>query len=241
MRKASGTKMTQGNADNDKLPVLDRATIEKAYARWAPVYDLVFGPLLDIGRRTATNAASRIGGRILNVGVGTGLELPYFDRSHDVIGVDISEPMLRKAQERVDREKLTNVKGLLVMDGANLAFDDASFDCVVAQFVITTVPQPEKTLDEFARVLKPGGEIVLVNHIGAERGLRASFERWFSRHARKLGWTPEFPFSRISDWAQAHGGVKLIERRSVQPFGVFTLMRFERVAPAGEMLEAATA
>jgi phosphatidylethanolamine/phosphatidyl-N-methylethanolamine N-methyltransferase len=220
---------------------LDRATIEKAYARWAPVYDLVFGPLLDMGRRTATNAATRVGGRILNVGVGTGLELPYFDKSHEVIGVDISEPMLRKAQERVDREKLVNVKGLCVMDGANLSFADGSFDCVVAQFVITTVPQPEKTLDEFARVLKPGGEIILVNHIGAERGLRASFERWFSQHARKLGWSPEFPFKRISDWAEKNGNVRLLERRTVPPFGVFTLMRFSRATAENVSPAAATA
>ncbi|MBY0532139.1 MAG: class I SAM-dependent methyltransferase [Xanthobacteraceae bacterium] len=220
---------------------LDRATIEKAYARWAPVYDLVFGPLLDMGRRTATTAATRVGGRILNVGVGTGLELPYFEKSHEVIGVDISEPMLRKAQERVDREKLQNVKGLCVMDGANLSFADGSFDCVVAQFVITTVPQPEKTLDEFARVLKPGGEIVLVNHIGAERGLRASFERWFSQHARKLGWSPEFPFKRLSDWAEKNGNVRLVERRTVPPFGVFTLMRFARQAAASAKPAAATA
>ena len=220
---------------------LDRVTIEKAYARWAPVYDLVFGPLLDVGRRTATNAATRIGGRILNVGVGTGLELPYFDKSHEVIGVDISEPMLRKAQERVDREKLHNVKGLCVMDGANLSFADGSFDCVVAQFVITTVPQPEKTLDEFARVLKPGGEIVLVNHIGAERGLRASFERWFSQHARKLGWSPEFLFKRIADWAEKNGHVRLVERRTVPPFGVFTLMRFARDGVAAARPAAATA
>jgi phosphatidylethanolamine/phosphatidyl-N-methylethanolamine N-methyltransferase len=220
---------------------LDRATIEKAYARWAPVYDVVFGPLLDMGRRTATNAATRIGGRILNVGVGTGLELPYFDKSHEVVGVDISEPMLRKAQERIDREKLVNVKGLSVMDGANLAFADGSFDCVVAQFVITTVPQPEKTLDEFARVLKPGGEIILVNHIGAERGLRASFERWFSQHARKLGWSPEFPFKRISDWAEKNGNVRLVERRTVPPFGVFTLMRFAREDTEDAAPAAATA
>jgi phosphatidylethanolamine/phosphatidyl-N-methylethanolamine N-methyltransferase len=233
--------MTTELSGTEKVQGLDRATIEKAYARWAPVYDLVFGPLLDIGRRTATSAASRIGGRILNVGVGTGLELPYFDKSHDVIGVDISEPMLRRAQERVDREKLTNIKGLTVMDGANLAFADGSFDCVVAQFVITTVPQPEKTLDEFARVLKPGGEIVLVNHIGAERGLRASFERWFSQHARKLGWSPEFPFSRISDWAARNGKVTLLERRTVPPFGVFTLMRFARMGESVARPAAATA
>lgn len=233
--------MNKESAGNGKSSGLDRETIEKAYARWAPVYDLVFGPLLDMGRRTATNAATRIGGRILNVGVGTGLELPYFDRSHEVVGVDISEPMLRKAQERVDREKLHNVKGLCVMDGANLSFADGSFDCVVAQFVITTVPQPEKTLDEFARVLKPGGEIVLVNHIGAERGLRASFERWFSQHARKLGWSPEFPFKRISDWAEKNGHVRLVERRTVPPFGVFTLMRFTRENAANATPAAATA
>jgi phosphatidylethanolamine/phosphatidyl-N-methylethanolamine N-methyltransferase len=232
---------TEDAANGKAGQTLDRQTIEKAYARWAPVYDLVFGPLLDMGRRTATNAATRIGGRILNVGVGTGLELPYFDKSHEVIGVDISEPMLRKAQERVDREKLFNIKGLCVMDGANLSFADNSFDCVVAQFVITTVPQPEKTLDEFARVLKPGGEIVLVNHIGAERGLRASFERWFSQHARKLGWSPEFPFKRISDWAEKNGHVRLLERRTVPPFGVFTLMRFAREDAARAAPAAATA
>jgi phosphatidylethanolamine/phosphatidyl-N-methylethanolamine N-methyltransferase len=235
--------MQDNSGGNEKRQsALDRATIEKAYARWAPVYDLVFGPLLDVGRRTATNAATRVGGKILNVGVGTGLELPYFDKAHEVIGVDISEPMLRKAQERITREKLFNVKGLAVMDGANLAFQDGAFDCVVAQFVITTVPQPEKTLDEFARVLKPGGEIVLVNHIGAERGLRASFERWFSQHARKLGWSPEFPFKRISDWAAQNGSVQLVERRTVPPFGVFTLMRFSRGdAAAAEPQAAATA
>ena len=207
---------------------LDRTTIEKAYARWAPVYDIVFGKVFERGRMASIAAAERIGGRILEVGVGTGISLPDYARSNRLVGIDISEPMLRKAKERVVREKLTNVKGLTVMDGANLAFADASFDCVVAQFVITTVPQPEKTLDEFARVLKPGGEIVLVNHIGAERGLRASFERWFSRHARKLGWTPEFPFARLSDWAAKHGGVRLVERRTVPPFGVFTLLRFTR-------------
>lgn len=232
---------TEAAGNGKEAQGLDRATIEKAYARWAPVYDLVFGPLLDMGRRTATNAATRVGGRILNVGVGTGLELPYFDASHEVVGVDISEPMLRKAQERVEREKLVNVKGLCVMDGANLAFADGSFDCVVAQFVITTVPHPEKTLDEFARVLKPGGEIVLVNHIGAERGLRATFERWFSQHARKLGWSPEFPFKRISDWAEKNGNVRLVERRTVPPFGVFTLMRFSRDAAASVQPAAATA
>ena len=73
---------------------------------------------------------------------------------------------------------------------------------VVAQYVITAVPDPEATLDEFARVLKPGGEIVLVNHIGAETGLRRAFEHWFAPVARRLGWRPEFPWARLARWAE---------------------------------------
>ena len=136
---------------------LDKETIAKAYARWAPVYDLVFGAVFERGRHAAIAAAERIGGRILEVGVGTGISLPDYSRTNRLCGIDISEPMLRKAQQRVDELGLTNVEGLWVMDAEHLSFPDASFDVIVAQYVITTVPNPEATLDEFARVLKPGG------------------------------------------------------------------------------------
>src|SRR6478752_10700188 len=115
---------------------LDRATIEKAYARWAPVYDVVFGKVFERGRRAAIEAAERIGGRILEVGVGTGISLPDYKRTSRLCGVDISEPMLRKAQERVDELGLAHVEGLWVMDAERLSFPDASFDVVVAQYVI---------------------------------------------------------------------------------------------------------
>ena len=88
-------------------------------------------------------------------------------------GVDLSAPMLRKAKARAAEHRLTNVEALAVMDAQRLGFQDGVFDVVVAQYVITAVPDPEATLDEFARVLKPGGEIILVNHLGAEAGLRA--------------------------------------------------------------------
>src|SRR5499426_3521023 len=159
---------------------LDQATLDKAYARWAPVYDMVFGPVFESGRLAAISAAERIGGRILEVGVGTGISLPDYARTNRLVGVDISEPMLRKAQQRVVELGLANVEGLWVMDAEHLSFPDASFDVVVAQYVITTVPNPEATLDEFARVLKPGGEIVLVSRVGAEAGLRRALERWFA-------------------------------------------------------------
>src|SRR5271154_238173 len=160
---------------------LDKDAIAKAYARWAPVYDLVFGAVFDRGRKASIAAAERIGGRILEVGVGTGLSLPDYAPSNRLIGVDLSAPMLRKAKARVRAQRLGNVDGLAVMDAQRLGFHDAVFDVVVAQYVITAVPDPEATLDEFARVIKPGGEIVLVNHLAAEEaGLRQTYERRFA-------------------------------------------------------------
>ncbi|HEX5506976.1 MAG TPA: class I SAM-dependent methyltransferase [Pseudolabrys sp.] len=211
-------------------PELDKHRVERAYARWAPIYDVVFGAVFDRGRRASIEAAERIGGRILEVGVGTGLSLPDYSRSNRLIGIDLSEPMLRKAHGRVAALALSNVETLAVMDAQNLAFPNESFDVVVAQYVITAVPDPEATLDEFARVLRPGGEIVLVNHLGAERGLRALFEQGFAPIARNLGWRPEFRFERLRAWSSQHGGVRVVERRPMPPFGHFSLIRFERLS-----------
>jgi phosphatidylethanolamine/phosphatidyl-N-methylethanolamine N-methyltransferase len=207
---------------------LDKETIAKAYARWAPIYDFVFGAVFERGRLTAIEAAERIGGRILEVGVGTGISLPDYSRSNRIVGIDISEPMLRKALQRVAEHKLDNVEALAVMDAEKLALPDASFDVVVAQYVITAVPNPEATLDEFARVLRPSGEIILVNHIGAEQGMRRAFEQGFAPLARRLGWRPEFRFERLARWAEHHGGVSVVEHRPVPPLGHFSLIRFRR-------------
>ena len=207
---------------------IDRAGVAKAYGRWAPVYDLVFGKVFDQGRQSTIAEADKIGGRILDVGVGTGLSLSDYSRSTRLYGVDISEPMLRKAQERVRALKLGNVETLAVMDAKNLAFADGFFDAVVAQYVITAVPDPEATLDDFIRVLKPSGELILVNHIGAENGPRRVFELAFSPLARRLGWRPEFPWARLVDWAAKHGGVSLTERRPMPPMGHFSLIRYRK-------------
>jgi phosphatidylethanolamine/phosphatidyl-N-methylethanolamine N-methyltransferase len=206
----------------------DKAAVAKAYARWAPIYDFVFGAVFERGRKAATAAAERIGGRILEVGVGTGLSLPDYSAANRLVGVDLSAPMLRKAKARVAERRLGNIDGLAVMDAQHLAFAAAAFDVVVAQFVITAVPDPEATLDEFARVTRPGGEIVLVNHLGAETGLRAICERSFAPLARRLGWRPEFGWQRLANWAMRHGGIELIERRAMPPLGHFSLIRFAR-------------
>ncbi len=209
----------------------DRETVTKAYARWAPIYDLVFAKIFERGHRAAVAACERVGGRILEVGVGTGLTLPYYARTSRVVGIDFSEPMLNKARQRVAEEGLTHVETLKAMDAEKLEFPDESFDVVVAQCVVNTVPHAEVALDEFARVLKPGGEIVLLNRIGAEAGPRLTFERWFQPMARKLGWQSDFPWERFARWTERTPyDIRLIERRPVPPFGHFSIIRFGKVA-----------
>ena len=110
------------------------------------------------------------------------------------------------------------------MDAEQLDFPDASFDVVVAQYVVTAVPNPEAALDEFARVLKPGGEIVLLNRIGAEAGLRRNIEHLLQPVVRKLGWRTEFSFERYRRWVDRTHDMRLVERRPVPPFGHFALL-----------------
>ena len=220
--------MSVSNERVDTLASIDNANVEEAYARWAPIYDLVFAAVMRPGRKAAAAAASRDGERVLDVGVGTGLELPMFTRSTRLVGVDLSEPMLKRAQDRVSKEGLTNVEGLIKMDAMNLAFPDASFDCTVAPYVLTVVPDPQATLNELARVTKPGGEIVLVNHIGAESGPIAAIEGWMGRRSADLGWRPEFPWSVVGDWIAGRDDIVLVERRKLAPLGLFTLARMAR-------------
>jgi phosphatidylethanolamine/phosphatidyl-N-methylethanolamine N-methyltransferase len=215
---------------NPSQTELDKQMVTTAYDRWAPVYDLVFGPVFERGREAAIAAAEQVGGRILEVGVGTGISLPRYSANCRLCGVDISEAMLRKAQARVDEFGLDNVEGLWVMDAEHMSFPDGSFDVVVAQYVVTTAPNPEATLGEFARVLKPGGEIILVSRVGAEAGLRRTLEHWFAPAARKLGWRTEFSFERYERWAAQTKDIRLLERRAMPPLGHFSLIRFTKGA-----------
>ena len=211
-----------------KVSSITNDNVADAYARWAPVYDTVFTLVMKPGRRAAAAAINRLGGRVLDVGVGTGLELPMFSSNVRVVGVDLSEPMLEVARKRVAASGLTNVEALLAMDAMNITYTDGEFDAAVAPFVLTTVPDPARLLDEMIRVVKPGGEIVLVNHIGAQGGPIAAIERWLGKRGAKLGWRPEFPWSVVGDWLAKRPDVELKERRTVQALGLFTLIRIAR-------------
>jgi phosphatidylethanolamine/phosphatidyl-N-methylethanolamine N-methyltransferase len=213
--------------------VMDRDQVAEAYGRWAPIYDLVFGPVFRQGRRAAVRAAEAVGGRVLEVGVGTGLSLADYARGTRVVGIDISEPMLDKARRRVEAQRLSNVEALEVMDAECLPVADASFDVVVAQYVVTAIPNPERALDEFARVVRPGGEIILTTRIGAETGLRGTLEKWLMPLTTKLGFRTEFPWSRYERWAARSKSVRLLERRALPPLGHFWLLRYGRLADHG--------
>ncbi len=204
-------------------------TVAAAYDRWAPIYDMFFGGVFETGRREAVLAADRVGGRILEVGVGTGISLPQYKPSSRVVGIDIADAMLEKARQRVRKLGLTNVEELAVMDAENLAYETGSFDAVVAQYVVTAVPNPERALDEFARVVRPGGEIIITTRIGADDGLRSQFERVLMPVTSRLGWRTQFPWSRYEAWAAERPDMRLIERAPLPPLGHFSLIRYGKL------------
>ena len=229
-RATTAAAVQQNGWENSPVMMtdLEKDTVIQAYGRWAPIYDLVFGPVFRTGRRVAIEAAERVGGRILEVGVGTGLSLPHYARTNTIFGVDISAAMLEKAGNRVAKLHLDHIEGLAVMDAEALEFPDASFDVVVAQYVVTAVPHPERALDEFARVVRPGGEIVITSRIGAETGLRGTVEKTLMPVTSRLGFRTEFAWDRYVRWAARSPTVQLLERRPLPPLGHFSLIRFEK-------------
>jgi phosphatidylethanolamine/phosphatidyl-N-methylethanolamine N-methyltransferase len=208
----------------------DRETVEQAYDRWAPIYDLVFGGVFSKGRKTAIQATNKIGGRVLEVGVGTGISLPEYGPHLRIFGTDISEAMLRKAKRRVADLHLKNVEGLVVMDAEKLEFPDDSFDVVMAQYVVTAVPNPEAALDEFVRVLRPGGQLIILTRVSADAGMRRFIEQRLQPVVRPLGFrTAEFAWSRYARWLAGAHRMELVERRRVPPLGHFSLIRFRKI------------
>lgn len=203
---------------------------QKIYQRWAPVYDQVYRGLLRDGHRTLARLAADAGTDILEIGVGTGLVLSHYPRRSRVTGIDISEHMIARAREKVIRQKLFHIRQLQVMDAHALSFEDQSFDAVCLPFVITLIPEPERALDECARVLRPGGEIILASKLGDGAGLQGAIEEAVAPLARRIGWNSSFRISRITDWAR-ESGFDAIEILPVFPNGFFKVIRIKRSAP----------
>ena len=213
---------------------IDEDVVKVAYRRWAPVYDKTFGRVSTEGRRHAVEMINQRKGRVLEVGVGTGLSLAEYEPHLEIVGIDLSPDMLDRARERVANDGLTHVTGLHEMDASELEFPDSSFDTVVAMFVMTVVPDPEKVMRELARVTKPGGEVILVNHFSQEDGVRGWMERRMAPFAEIIGWRPVFDVARV----MVCDDLKLVERQSLRPWGIFTMMRFAKSAASRRAIAA---
>ncbi len=201
---------------------------KRAYAKWAPIYDKVYVKLLADAQRKAAAAASACGPEILEVGVGTGLVLPYYPKGCHVTGIDLSFDMLEKAVEKKRFRQLSQVGLLAAMDACALGFPDARFDAITVPFVITLVPHPERALDEMRRVLKPGGEIIIASKLGADAGPAMHVESALAPLVKKVGWSIAFKASRLRKWAARHPDMSVVEISPVFPVGFFKLVRIKK-------------
>ena len=164
------------NQPQPQLANLDNPAVTRVYRRLAPFYDKTFGKIAETALRVTTSRANELHGRLLEVGVGTGLALPRYKEELDVTGIDLSPDMLQRAHERAAKLGLTNIRALLEMDATRLTFADESFDIVVALYVMTVVPDPVKAMHELARVTRPGGgfssAITLASRAGCAEQLK---------------------------------------------------------------------
>jgi phosphatidylethanolamine/phosphatidyl-N-methylethanolamine N-methyltransferase len=203
---------------------MELANIQKAYARWAPHYDFSFGIISDKGRTITARLINRCQGKLLEVGVGTGLSLPYYGSHLSVTGVDVSQDMLKRARERADKARLRNIAALQEMDATNMQYEDGSFDVATAMYIMSVVPNPKKVMEEMARVVKTGGDIFIVNHFAAEKGVMGVVEKVASPICKFIGWHSDFPKETI----MGNSSLKLIEQRSIPPLGLFQILHFKK-------------
>lgn len=204
---------------------LDAEAVRAAYKRQAALYDVLFGGISRKARIAAIDQANALPGcDVLEVGVGTGLALPYYRPDKRVTGIDLSAHMLALARRRVEREGLAHVKALLELDAEDTGLPAASFDLAAVMFVASVVPNPRRLLSELKRLVRPGGTLLFVNHFSAEGGVRLAAERALNPLSHALGWHPDF------DRRTLFGDEDLSRAvfQPMPPFGIFTLVTLAR-------------
>ena len=207
-----------GAAEADARPrAVTPDAVSSAYRRYAPVYDTVFGAVLEPGRKAlAAAVADEQPGSLLEIGVGTGLLLPQYPKEVAVTGIDLSAEMLEKARERANQMPDRSIQ-LLHSNAETLQFDDAAFDCVTIPYVLSVTPEPGRLLAEARRVCRRGGAIMVANHFSGSRAWWL-LEKLVSPLAAKIGFSSEF---RYDEQIVARGCQ--VER--VQPVNLFGLSK----------------
>ena len=203
---------------------VDLNLIERLYTRFASVYDALFGPLLHAGRREAMrDLPLKSGDDILEVGIGTALTAPLYPADCRVMGIDISESMLREAARLVESRRCRNVR-LWRMDATRLGFPDESFDVVYAAYVISVVPDPVAALREMRRVCRPGGHVVLLNHFLSRGPILSAIERTISPLTARAGFRADLDLSVLL----AQADLEPVSVRKVNTPKIWTLVRCRR-------------
>jgi phosphatidylethanolamine/phosphatidyl-N-methylethanolamine N-methyltransferase len=225
--QSSETTSRASTAKSDAATPVNTVTgddVRSAYARWAPVYSVLASPTI-MGRIRAAKRMNTLSGRILEAGVGTGSALPLYDRKLEVVGVDLSHDMLKRARQRIAEERLHHVRGVYEMDLMQLAFADATFDAAVCMFTITAVPHPGQVMEELGRVVRPGGVVLIASHFRARRGPWRVTDKLSTPFARKLGWDPAMDRERVL------GASRLIleSEELLPPMGLVDLLTFRRI------------
>lgn len=200
-------------------------SIQRSYRRWAPIYDFAFGRITSGGRVLAARHVNAAGGAVLEMGIGTGLALEFYQPQVRVTGIDLSADMLREARARVEKLGLRHVDALYEMDASQTGLKDASFDHVAAMHIMSVVPDPEAVLDEMVRLCRPGGSVLIANHFAGRAGGWAMVERLAAPLANLLGWHSDFSIDQVMH----HPKLRLEEHTQVRPFGLMTFLRFRRV------------
>lgn len=199
------------------------ASIRKVYNIYASFYDFVFGSIFSPGRSLCTSIINKVAKQnasILEIGIGTGLSLPLYRSDLRITGIDISEKMLEKAQEQVEKNQLEDRVQLKVMDAAHLEFPDNSFDFIVAMYVASVVPDVNAFLQELTRVAKPTAEIIFVNHFASEHTVVRFFEKKFALVNKLVGFKSDFSVHSILDYKQ----LKLLNSQKINLFGYWKLL-----------------
>ncbi len=173
--------------------MMDLISVRKAYRFYAPVYDYVFGRIVNEGRRLAVSRFKQEpGDRILETGVGTGLSLPFYKPHVHVTGVDVSPEMLERARRRFHTPRHPQVHALLEMDAQEMDFPDHRFQGAVAMYVASVVPDPRAMMREMFRVTEPGAPVLVVNHFASSKPFLRTMESRLAPFSRRLGFQPDF-------------------------------------------------
>ena len=203
---------------------VDSRRVRQVYEVLARVYDDWFDWALGPGRRVAVRRLPvQAGQRVLEVGVGTGLSLPYYPEDCHITGIDISEAMLHQARERAELLNRTDI-ALRLMDARELSYPDASFDHVLAPYVISVVPEPDKVMAEIRRVCKPGGTVMVVNRFRSSNRCLGWLEEWLSTASQWIGFRLDLPLDTVLGTA----GLELVELERVNLLGLWRLLELRR-------------